>query len=598
MGDPGEMPTINRKDVFMLLVFILVAAHFGFLLAFFEPAISTPDAQSYYAQARLLATKGRTYVKPESPLQYIGPHWQQTKNNRYYCTHAPGFAAILAPIYKIFGPEATLYVNPIMASLSLLGLFLLCRLWVGDGWALLAAALMAVNPFANEHALFGFAHTPVCFFLIWGLFFLIRRKTRFTLWRAIIVGLCMGIIPTIRYPEVIYLPAIVIFTFLHFRDSKVPWRSLIAGVIFAAIPIIILCIRNQIAYGAFWRTGYALAIPQKLFGWGYFTNNSVRFLQQLMGEGCGLISGLGVAGIAILCARRDTRKSGVLFALLVVPVTLLYMAYFWRPDRQSMRFLLPTFYIYTIAGVWLLSTVTANHRSSAWVSGVIVFLITTWWGLPQSCKAMEQLKSRNAALAQVTDVVEEHIEPGSILIVCEGINQHLDFIGYWRLIDLRFFMPHRPEPPRMFAPNQNNILPIKVIRSVEALQRYEKLKGKELFNAVSDDLRQWAGNNRKVYVLADEKQIDILETQLMEIDKLVIIEKIELPAAGPDRRDLAMGFGPPGFGPPISPSEDMPPEERGGFMPPPQGPQGPNRIFDLVINGEPLLLVEWLRKSL
>ncbi|MCK4256434.1 hypothetical protein KAX35_06075, partial [candidate division WOR-3 bacterium] len=162
----------RRKIPFTLLALLLILVHFVFLLIFFEPAISTPDAQGYFAQARLIARQGKTYLEPESILQYIGPHWLYKGDNHYFTTFPPGFPAILAVVYKIFGPKAALLVNPLMFSLSLLGLFLLCRLWVGKGWALLAVALMAVNHFANEHALFGDSHTAIIFFLIWALFFL------------------------------------------------------------------------------------------------------------------------------------------------------------------------------------------------------------------------------------------------------------------------------------------------------------------------------------------------------------------------------------------------------------------------------------------
>ena len=124
----------KREISVTLLVILLVGIHFAFLVRYFEPAISTPDAHSYFVQAKLIAGEGKTYVEPESTLQYLGPHWRRAAENRYFCTHAPGLAVIMAPVYKILGPGACLWVNPIMASLSLLGLFLLCQLWIGGGW--------------------------------------------------------------------------------------------------------------------------------------------------------------------------------------------------------------------------------------------------------------------------------------------------------------------------------------------------------------------------------------------------------------------------------------------------------------------------------
>ena len=138
----------KQKSIISLIALLLILFHFVFLIIHFEPAISTPDANGYFAQAKLIANQGKTCLEPESILQYIGPHWLYGSDNHYCTTFPPGLAAILAVIYKIFGAKAALLVNPLMASLSLLGLFLLCQLLIGGSWGLLAAALMVVNPFA------------------------------------------------------------------------------------------------------------------------------------------------------------------------------------------------------------------------------------------------------------------------------------------------------------------------------------------------------------------------------------------------------------------------------------------------------------------
>lgn len=153
---------------------LLVAGHFLFLALFFRPAISTPDANGYMAQARLIARQGRTDIVVESPAQYVGDHWMPVGPGRYYGQYPPGLPALLAVVFRSLGAYASLWVIPAMGSLSLLGLYLVARAWVGPGWALLAAGLMAVNPYANQHALGADSHTAVCFFLIWALFGLVR----------------------------------------------------------------------------------------------------------------------------------------------------------------------------------------------------------------------------------------------------------------------------------------------------------------------------------------------------------------------------------------------------------------------------------------
>jgi len=563
----------------------LVVGHFLFLMLFFEPAISTPDANSYFSQAKLIARTGRTYIEPESPLQYVGAHWNHVGNNRYYCTHAPGLPLLMAPVYKVFGPGATVAMNPIFASLSLLGLFLLCRMWVGEGWGLLAAALMAFNPFLNEHAHFGDAHSAVCFFFIWGLLFAARWVEEHRIWEAFAAGVFFGIIPTIRYADVFYLPAIAMFAFLHVRRDRRLWGGLAAGVIGLAIPLSWLCVRNQLAFGAFWRTGYSAAFDTEgFFGWRYLLEYAVPHLRMLLSDGCGLVFGLGVLGIAMLCARRSTRKLGTLFAMLVAPVTIVYISYFWGPDRQSMRYLIPTFFIYTIAGVWVLRELAGIDRRSACAGSLAVLIVTVLWGLSPSVRSMRVLAEQNGALARVTRVVEKCVEPGNILVANDSINQHLDFVGAWRLVDagmLPFFhagRPQRPQAPGMqageggvgrppegarapempFAERRALVGALGGPKNVRAIERYRGLRAEELFDAFSRDIRDWAGTERRVYLLIKEGQIGGFERRLPAGDELATIERIE------------------------------PVKNRGG-----KGRRGGGPMFDLDLDREPLVVVEW-----
>jgi len=590
--------------------FALVAVHFAFLMFFFAPAISTPDASSYFGQAKLIARTGRTYIEPESPLQYVGVHWNHVGGNRYYCTHAPGLALLMAPVYKVFGPEVTVAVNPILASLSLLGFFFLCRMWVGERWALLAVAFMSVNPFANEHAHFGDAHSAVCFFLVWGLFLTAKWEQRRSVWQAFAAGVFFGIIPTIRYADVLYLPAAAVFVLLQMPRDRRSWAGLSATVTGLVIPLGWLCIRNQLAFGAFWRTGYSQALDvERIFGFNYFLEYAMPFLRMLLSDGCGVVFGLGIVGIAILCGRKDTWKRGAVFALLVVPVTVLYMAYFWGPDRQSMRYLLPTFYIYTIAAVWLLRELSRVHRASALVGSVVVLAITMFWGVPPSVMSVGHLKALNGALSKITKVVQQNVEQGSIIVANEGLNQHFDFVGRWRLVDvgmLRFFGPERGEPigPDMPTPGrfvlEERRAQIGLLRgpkNIQAEQRYRPLSEEERFNAFSRDIWEWAGNDRKVYVVAKENQIRAFERELPSSDELVRLEKIEL--GGELRRETAeVGRFEPGRPMPDNMREPARGERRGGGTPGgPPSPFGPVRIFNFAMDDKTLFVVEWKRTS-
>lgn len=564
------------KKPYLVLAILLLLIHFIFLMLHFAPAISTPDAQGYYCQAKLITREARTSFEPESPLQYMGPHWLAGEENRYYTTFPPGFPFIMAVVYKIFGYKATLLVNPLLASLALFGLFLLCRNWVGEGWALLAAALLAVNSFANEHALFGDSHTAVIFLVTWGLYFLARWIKTDSPWWAFSAGLSFGIIPTIRYPETLLVLAFGIYVLISFLEKQISWRSLVAGAIGVFIPIAALLIRNQLVFGGFWNTGYGLSSDPAHFGFHYFLRYSLIYLQQLLTEGIGLLFILGIVGIIVLIRRKNTRSEGILFSLLIVPITLLYMSYCWQPDSQSMRFLLPTFPVYIISNVWLLQLLSTKRRNLSIGIAVVLFLITVFMGLPRSLRAMQHLHYKNAILANITDIIEKKITPGSIIITYEGINQNLDFIGKWWLIDASLVFPQRP---RHFQ--DSNLPQKKLIRNIEAQKRYANLMEKSLFKIFRDDVWQWAREDHQVFLVLKQKQIDWFLSQLSVTDTLETIKHVEIPQSAPVHGSMAPG--------------NRPPFDRRKQQQPFQRLMAPNQIFDLALDGEPLLLVGWKR---
>lgn len=557
----------------MWIALVLTVIHFVFLMLFFKPAISTPDANGYFAQAKLIAREGKTFLEPESGLEYIGPHWLYAKDNSYFTTFPPGLPVILAIVYKVLGPTASLLLIPLLASLSLFGLFLLCRSLFGGAWGLLAFALMTVNPFANEHALFADSHTVVIFFLIWSLVLLVKWIKTDSPWWALGAGFLMGVIPAIRYPEALFPVAFGVFALMNLVTRRIRFRSFIAGVIGMAVPILVLAIRNQVAFGAFWKTGYGLSHGVAHFGLDHFIDYALPYLLQLCTTGGGLVFISGIIGIVFLCVRRETRNKGILFAMLAVPVTLVYMSYFWAPDPQSMRFLLPTFFIYAVSGVWLLKLLAEKRRILSLVLALLVLFLTGVSGLPGSLNAMQRLKLRSGVLADITKVVEKRVEEGSILIAGEGIDQHLDFIGRWKLVD-KAVLRKRPEEREYSMPGQDAQVR-EPLRNVEARPEYENLADNELFEVFTSDVQQWAAGKHKVYLLADEEEIYWFRSQLPDGDMVIQIERIEIPEIKPRGRRMPRG---------ARPREDIQMQ---------RGPMGQDRIFDLTLNGEPLYLLEW-----
>jgi hypothetical protein len=105
------------------------------------------------------------------------------------------------------------------------------------------------------------------------------------------------------------------------------------------------------------------------------------------------------------------------------------MAYYFQP---SPRFLLPTYHLYVLAAVWLLKLLSDALGRPARVATVAVVTLTALWGVPLSARAMSRVEQQRAGLTRVTEVVEEHVGSGAVLLADNAVGQHLDYLGRWR----------------------------------------------------------------------------------------------------------------------------------------------------------------------
>ncbi|MBI3288163.1 MAG: glycosyltransferase family 39 protein [Elusimicrobia bacterium] len=524
---------LGQRPLYLFGPILLIATHFVFLACFFSSAVSTPDANSYLTQARTLAHSATTSVAPESPLQYLGPHYAASPNGRYYCAHPPGLSAMLAIPYRLLGPERALFLNPFLCALSLVGLLLLGRRWLGEKLAIVPVALMIVNPFFNEHAHFADAHAAVCFLLIWSMRCLERLANAPSIVIGLAAGFLAGMLPAVRYAEAAYLPALVCFSLSRLREDRSDRKALWAAAAAAAAPIAALGARNQLAYGAFWRTGYAAAEGGALFSAEAFLRNAPSFLAQLPSRGAGFTFPLGVAAIAWMCARRQTRRRGLLLAGIAAPSTILYISYYWPPDPQSMRFLLPTFFLYALASARLLRAAARSVPLNGRVAAAALLILQALWGLPMSLRAMDMLQRQTLPIAQLSDGLADRVPRGSLLIVPGILAQNLDGIGRWRLIDSALVEPRSarlpaPAPMNPDGENESDLVPpTPTPLSTPRLDRYAGLPERQRLAAFSADVWEWAGRARKVYWVTTHAEREALQALLPRGQTLHVVARLD-----------------------------------------------------------------------
>ena len=564
----------------MLIILGLCAFHLLFLLRFFAPAISTPDAQGYFTQGRIIATQRQTFFIPENNLQYIGPHWRSPDGQRYFTAFPPGFSCLIAIVYKLFGANSAFLVNPILASISLLIFFFLCKNWLSNSWALIATFFLSLIPFYNGHALFGDSHTSLIFFFLIALLFLIKViKTDNYIYPlrplvpygvyAIISGIAMGIVPTIHYGEFVLCIVFLFYLFWLFYTKKISLRTYISFIIGILIPLIPLGVRNHIAFGKFWITGYSLMNnTQELVGFNYLIEHFIPILVMLATAGMGVLFLFSIGGFIKLLKNSDTKSIAVYFLSSVVILTFVYMAYSAPPDGQTMRYLLPTFPVYTLTAVYFISHLKGRYKI---IFLSIALLVSIPWGVRGSLQAVKPLYMHNSVLADITKAVERNIEAKSIIITYEGICQNLDLYGKWKLIDISILLRSNALRGRR---------PMKLMRNEYASKVYNSLCGDEFKDQLIKDLNQWSG--KKIFIVTYEDEIEMLNRLIgdrFNIAKKSSIEISNLPALEfmLTRKTRRMPHY-PRIKPPLRP--DRP------------GPVGPNRIFDFEIRKEPLIIAE------
>ncbi len=440
-----DAPVAARGRVWWLVgwaAFLLLFAGYAVLLfSRFAPAITQPDDNGYFAQASLIVRDHTTWFKMASPAQYVGMHWLLTPDGKLVPRYPAGLAVIIGAIYATFGWRAAVMTNPLLALGCLFAVFLVTRRVTGRAiWGITAAAVLGINPTFVEHALSGDAHIGVACFLAWAMYLLVVWNDTRKGWVALLAGIAFGVIPTIRYPDCVMYLGLGAFVLWSLFGAWRYWEHVLVMAAGSMVPILPILIRNQLVLGHFWKTGYELTNEQTGFSKDYFLQHYSLYLENLLTNGMGVFYGLGILGIVGMIGSRKYRGLGLMTALAVIPMVLLYMAYYWAGMGQNgagiMRFMVPVFVPLTIAGAWVVAEVGNKLALPARVALPVVLLaFQGYWGIPEFSARLDQQKLQRENLAVVTGAMEQAIEPGAVVVSDNGLLQHLDYVRIWKLAD-------------------------------------------------------------------------------------------------------------------------------------------------------------------
>lgn len=214
-------------------------------------------------QARIYAGGQLAAPAPPAPDTYFPCRHLVVHDGKWFGQYTPTHSVLLAP-FVAWGASPLL--GPLEGVLSLIGIFMLVRLWAGERSAKLAALLLMLSPFFLMMTPTHMAHNSNLMLTVWSIYLLSRywRSGRFPL--ALGAGFLLGLALTTKP-----YPIVVLGLFLLGALVRGGRKGLlgIAGLAIGAAPFAAgMLLLNRYYTGDPLTTPYQLARPGRLLGFG------------------------------------------------------------------------------------------------------------------------------------------------------------------------------------------------------------------------------------------------------------------------------------------------------------------------------------------
>lgn len=432
----------------MLGLLILLSGYGYILFTYFVPITGGTDQNGYHVCSWMIADQGRFSQQPADDFEFVGHMWVVNEDGLYYPKYPPLYPLIAAAAIRLSGnPDMGFWLSPVCAVLTIAGVFVLFRVFFSRGWALLGALFMAGTPVFLFYGLNKASHAPSMAFLSWGMagFFIAAGKRRLSsAWfPALAGGFLLGYAVGIRYTNFLLLLPPLVYAGFFLRGKRL-WIPLIylAG---AAIPCLFLAAYHQHAYGAPWRTGYALTKEQGGFSIDFFLPNLRLYCTGLLDHGTGPLTLFAMIGWMLLFLRRPRRA--LFFTSWLLPLFLLYNCYYWAPTTSFagyLRFILPlTVPLYLLALLGLQELLRPLRRRQRVLCVASVLAVQSVWGIYQGLIEAEKRWMRDQLTLKTVEFVRAQVPEGSVIFSDTGLLNELDFGKRWHLYSTQIFDPNQ-----------------------------------------------------------------------------------------------------------------------------------------------------------
>ncbi|MBI4027349.1 MAG: hypothetical protein HY360_20355 [Verrucomicrobia bacterium] len=496
-----------------LLLFGIVALFVAMIRPYHSPAFGGTDENGYILTAKWLALRGDAGKHTVDPYEFVSGNWVETQNNVYYAKYPIGYPLLCAAAYRMGGPEAVFWINPILATLAIAGMFFLGRIFIGNTAGGFAALLLAANPMLAHFSLSALSHSGSVCFAVWGMFFVWRWTQHGGWWNAVLGSVFTAYALTVRYTEALLalpLLAMVVWRCVEVLKTAPPGqrrrtaRQLAAqiGLMLAAAALTVtpLFLHHWAAYGSPWVNGYSLCDESTGFSWVWFQKNWRLMLGRMDWPGLFLIFPIGLAGLAWLAAYHP--KRALFLGLWAMPGLLLYTAYYWAPEGDGpgyIRFFTSIFPAFILSALSLLCLAAPPRRTWTVAMGGLVLLIAGV-NLDESCRRLEQAAERLRFNKAMLDTVSANLPSNSVILSDDHVLNFVEYAGNFRLYSFDIFSRSALQNKTKVL-NDNNPHPF---------QRQKAAKLRKLFGNKNDAQLADIQRDRVARLLAAGKRVTVI----------------------------------------------------------------------------------------
>ncbi len=223
------------------------------------------DEAAQLFQAKIFAAGELSAPLPpvSDPERFFPSRHLLMEDGKWFCQYTPTHSILLAPFIWF---NASFILGPLEGVLSLIGLYLLVRLWTSNRLAKLSVILLLLSPFFLIMTSTHMAHNSNLMLVTWSLYFLsiYWKNDRFAC--SLASGFLLGLALTTKpYPIIVW--GVFLFVILVLKGRK-GFKALTGLALGSILPVAGFLVLNWYYTGDFLKTPYQISRGGRLIGFG------------------------------------------------------------------------------------------------------------------------------------------------------------------------------------------------------------------------------------------------------------------------------------------------------------------------------------------